>query len=171
MTFLGLLLIKYHYCLILVWVVFLFKSAVCLTKIKLHKILAILCKMFWNVLHFQRCPIKSIQHYTIRYFTAVQISHLLHRTLYHVTQGRDPLQIKKKTGCLCAAAKSTTVHYFDCTYVISFVILLQYIAHRPFNYAHIMFLYFTSYEQLWKSLSYCKRIKFYCLTYIGACIP
>ena len=65
-TFLGLLLIKYHYCLILVWVVFLFKSAVCLAKIELHKISAILCKMFWNVLHFQRFPIKSIQHYTIR---------------------------------------------------------------------------------------------------------
>jgi hypothetical protein len=168
MTFLGLLLIKYHYCLTLVWVVFLFKSAVCLTKIKLHKISAILCKMFWNVLHFQRVPIKSIQHYTIHYSTTVQIIHLLHRTLYHVTQGRDPLQIKKKTGCLCAAAKSTTVQYFDCTYITSFVILLQYIVHT--DYAYIMSLYFTSYE-LWKSLSYCKCMKcLLCLTYIGACI-
>jgi len=45
-AFLGLLLIEYHYNLILVWVVFLVKSAVCLTKIMLHKISSIFCKMF-----------------------------------------------------------------------------------------------------------------------------
>jgi hypothetical protein len=149
MTFLGLLLIEYHYNLILVWVVFLFKSAVCLTKIMLHKISSILCKMFWNALYFQRFTIKSVQHYIIRYFTAVQISHLLHRTLYHITQGGDLLQIKKKTGCLCATAKSTTVH---CT-------------HRTFNYAYIMLLYFTP-NELCKSLSYCKCIQFYYVWHI-----
>jgi hypothetical protein len=88
--------------------------------------------MFWNAVHFQRFPRKCVQHNTICYFTAVQISHLLHRMLYHVTQRGDLLQIKKNTGCLCAKAKSTTVHC----------------AQRTFNYAYIMLFYFISYEQL-----------------------
>jgi hypothetical protein len=95
MTFLGLLLIEYQYYLILIWVVFLFKSAVCLTKITLHKISSILCKMFWNALYFQRFP-KEFNIIPYVNFTAVQISHLLHRTPYHVTQGGALLQIKKR---------------------------------------------------------------------------
>jgi heme A synthase len=110
-----------------------------------HKISSVLCTMFWNALHFHRFPIQIVHHYTIHYSTAVLISHHLHRTLYHMTQGGDPLQIKKQTGCLCDTATSATVHH----------------AHRTFNYAYNILLYFTFYEQLWKLLSHSKCIKLY----------
>jgi len=83
------------------------------------------------------------------HFTAVQISHPLHRTLYHVTQGGNLLQIKKNTGCLWPKQN-----------------LLQYIVHTERLTMHTLLFYFISYEQLWKSLTYCKRIKFYCVWHI-----
>lgn len=38
------------------------------------------------------------------------VTHLLHRTLHHVTQGQHPLLMRKKTTHLCANEIPTEVH-------------------------------------------------------------